>query len=133
VRTSIFAIIGLIMLVGSGPSAAAQPLSAEESFFVTVTLASLVVPIKCKGYQIIDGGLPRLADATGVDGRRLISAVVAAFSAANGGAYDREDLDPEVTRTLNQVGQQIPKDGKSQPFCKQWGQMLVTNHAAERR
>src|SRR5713101_779936 len=73
------ALIGLIMLVGSGFASAAQPLSTEESLFVTVTLASLVVPIKCEGYHIIDGGLPRLADAAGVDGRRLIRAVVAAF------------------------------------------------------
>jgi len=131
-RTST-AIVGLIMLVGSGSAPAARPLSAEEGFFVTVTLASLVVPIKCKDYQIIDGGLVRLADAAGVDGPRLVRAVVAAFSAANGGAYDRDDLDPEVTHTLNQVGQKIPKDGKFQSFCKQWGQMLVTNHVAERR
>jgi hypothetical protein len=126
-------LIGLIMLVGSGAASAAQPLSTEESLFVTVTLASLVVPIKCKGYQVIDGGLPRLADAAGVDGPRLVRAVVAAFSAANGGEYDRDDLDPEVTRTLNQVAVQIPKGGRSQAFCQKWGQMLIANHVAERR
>jgi hypothetical protein len=129
-RTAIVT-IGLIMLIGTGSAPAAQPLSAEEEFFVTVTLASLVVPIKCKGYKVIDEELVRLADAAGVDGPRLVRAVVAAFSAANGGAYDRDDLEPDVTHTLNQVGQQIPKDGNSQKFCKQWGQMLVTNHVAE--
>jgi hypothetical protein len=62
--------------------AIADPLPAEENLFVTVTLASLVVPIRCEGYQIIDGGLLRLGDATGVDAHRLVRAVVASFSAA---------------------------------------------------
>ena len=78
-------------------------------------------------------GLPRLADTAGVDGSRLVRAVVAAFSAANGGEYDRDDLDPEVTRKLNQVAVQIPKESKSPAFCKKWGQMLIANHVADRR
>jgi hypothetical protein len=62
-----------------------------------------------------------------------VRAVVAAFSAANNGEYDRDDLIPEVTRTLNKVGVQIPKDGKYKSFCKNWGEMLVTNHVAQRK
>ena len=126
-------IVVLATLVGSNPAAIAEPLSTEESLFVTVTLVSLVVPIKCEGYENIDGGLLRLGDAVGVDAGRLVRAVVASFSAANGGEYDRDDLIPEVTRTLNQVAVQIPREGKSKPFCKKWGEMLVANHVARRK
>jgi hypothetical protein len=127
-------VVALSMLVSSPPAAIADPLSAEQELFVTVTLASLVVPIKCDGYEMIGGGLRRFGDAAGVvDGDRLIRAVIAAFSAANGGAYDRDDLVPEVTRKLNEVGVQIPKDGKFKSFCKKWGDMLIANHVAQRK
>jgi hypothetical protein len=127
-------VVALSMLVGSSPAAIADSLSAEQESFVTVTLASLVVPIKCDGYEMIGGGLRRFGDAAGVvDGDRLIRAVIAAFSAANGGAYDRDDLVPEVTRKLNDVGVQIPKNGKFKSFCKKWGDGLVANHVAQRK
>jgi len=131
-RFSTLAVV-LGTLVSSDLPAIAEPVSAEENLFVTVTLASLVVPIKCEGYQIIDGGLLRLGDATGVDARRLVRAVVASFSAANGGEYDRDDLIPEVTRTLNNVAVQIPREGKTNSFCKKWGEMLVAKHVAQRK
>jgi hypothetical protein len=124
-------VVALSMLVSSPPAAIADALSAEQESFVTVTLASLIVPIKCNGYEIIDGGLRSFGDAAGVeDGDRLFRAVIAAFSAANGGEYDRGDLVPEVTRKLNEVGVQIPKDGKFKSFCKKWGGMLIANHVA---
>ena len=42
-RLSTFVLI-LIVLVGFEPSAVAEPLSTEENQFVTMTLASLVIP-----------------------------------------------------------------------------------------
>lgn len=128
-------VLVLSALVSSGVAAAAEPLSEEETIFVIVTLSRVIVAAKCDGYEMIENGLLKFGDATGVDAPRFLRATMAASLAIGGGEYNREDLIPEVTRAVikiaDEMHEQITSSTKS--FCKKWGEMLIEKKVAKRK
>jgi len=123
--------------VSSGAAAAAEPLSEEETIFVIVTLGRVIVPAKCDGYgyEIIENGLLKFGDATGVDAPRFLRATIAAAAAIGGGEYNREDLIPEVTRAVIKIADEMHEEitSSTKSFCKKWGEMLIEKKVAKRK
>jgi hypothetical protein len=128
-------VLVLSALVSLSVTATAEPLSEEEGIFVIVTLGRLVVPAKCDGYEIVENGLLKFGDATGVDAPRFMRAVAASAAAIGGGEYNREDLIPEVTRAVNRVADEMHEEmaSSTKSFCKKWGAMLIERKIAKRK
>jgi hypothetical protein len=129
-------VLVLSALVSSGVAAAAEPISEEETIFVIVTLGRVVVLAKCDGYEVIENGLLKFGDATGVDAPRFLRATIAAAAAIGGGReYNREDLIPEVTRVVIKIADEMHEEitSSTKSFCKKWGEMLIEKKVVKRK
>lgn len=96
--------------------------------FVGMMVITAAVLINCPGYESVDGGFIRYADANGVDLERYGSATFNALQAISGHEYDRSKLIPSVTQYIRngmtELGGEIIKLGKP-GFCKKYAPAVV--------
>jgi hypothetical protein len=106
--------------------ARAELAEADKNFVMINTVVFAVIASDCP-YKLVEGENMRLADRNGVDSKRMVPALVAAFFAQTGNQYDRDDLIPEVTSAVRPLLMGIMKDmatnkGKA---CRDWGKAVL--------
>lgn len=93
-------LIGLsALLLSSTVDARAASLSIDDKAYVALAVGGSVTAMKCD-FKIVVGGLGAFADRTGIDGDTLQAAVQAAMRAMARQIYERDDLNPAITKLV---------------------------------
>jgi hypothetical protein len=112
-----------------------SPALAEDAnkTFVHMMVVTAGITLHCSGYEAINSGPRRYADASGVDFETIGPAVANALFANSGIDYDRDKLIPAVTQVvradmaeLAELGGEIDRLGKL-GFCRKYGRFPVEN------
>jgi hypothetical protein len=105
---------------------AAEPLTDQDRGYVVAVVATLVVPAKCPGFEMVSGALEKYGDQIDVDGSILV-AIVNAMQLSAGQTYNSAMLIPEVTRVMNEALDALHDAiTENQTIeCKRWGDFLI--------
>jgi hypothetical protein len=129
-KKTILCTVIALSLFSTATSAAA--LSSEEQSYVAIALNPLSVANLCD-YNIVNGGLAKLGDRTGVD-NKIGDATVEAIKAAIGTDYDSSLLIPEVTRFVNAIIGPMAEATKNKPaYCRKFAPVLLNYGTIEKK
>jgi hypothetical protein len=115
----------------SSVSALEDQLSKLDQSIVANMIGGVIVITKCSGYKYKEGGLIRMSERLGVDGDRLLAAIMAAVNVTNDLPYDRSALIPEVTRLVRDAADELSSALPQQ--CGKWAKTLIDNGVIEQK
>jgi hypothetical protein len=105
----------------------AEPISDTDMSYVVEHIGTMFA-IKSCGAKLIDGGLKKYAERTGVDFVKTYSAVVAAYRAMTDQPYNSENLIPAITVAVNKWATTFvaAKEANEAHICA-----MITKHLKE--
>ena len=115
----------------SSANALEDQLSKLDQSIVVNMIGGVIVITKCSGYKYKEGGLIRMSERLGVDGDRLLAAIMAAVNVMNDLPYDRSALIPEVTRLVRDAADELSSALPQQ--CGKWAKTLIDNGVIEQK
>ena len=107
-------------------SANAAALNDADKNYITITSGFALVISNCDAYAPVPGSLVKVKDRLGVSDD-VPTATLTALKMFADGDYDRDDLNPDVTRATKAALDALHKDlSKSKKkFCADYGKVLV--------
>jgi len=119
----VLATVAASLMVGSANAASLN--DADKSYIAVASGVALVIS-NCDAYTPVPGSLIKVKDRLGVS-NEVPTAMLTALKMFADADYDRDDLNPAVTRntkaTLDALSKDLSKSKKK--FCDTYGKVLV--------